>query len=311
MRAARKGHGMDHFGIAIPQDLTMLRNLQLRSFLESAEELGYSGLWVSESNASEVLDPLGVLNYAAAVTRTPLLGAAVLLTARRAPMQLARDLATIDQLSDGRLIVGVGLGKDGSTYGQFGLSLVNRVERYAAGVELMQRLWAESRITFDSPWWQLEGVERPLTTVQQPNPPVWFGARKPAALRRAATLGNGWVGAGSASPAEFEESLRDLRPLVAEIQGADADFAIAKRVYVHVGPVTPSVQTEIEQWFSHHYGDASLAARVAIVGDAGHCIEHLRWLQGLGVANVILHPIIQPTAQMERLAREVIPALRA
>ena len=100
-------------GIAIPQTLTdPLATSFIRRFLTRAEELGYEGLWVQEQIIGDVpiLEPVTLLTYAAALTSKPRLGTAVLITVIRNPVQLAKSLASLDQLCNGRLIVGVGVG---------------------------------------------------------------------------------------------------------------------------------------------------------------------------------------------------------
>lgn len=297
-------------GIAVPQDVLQLAELDLTDYLKSAERHGYDGLWVSEANAPGVLDPLTTLSYAAAVTATVRLGIAVLLSGRRSPVKLAREIASIDQLSNGRVIMGVGLGKDGATYPMHGLSGENRAARFEAGVVALKQLWTEGAAASDTQWWRLKGVDTPLATVQKPHPPIWFGARKGLALKRAVRLGSGWIGAGSSSLEEFEKSLREVQSLISRSQPRSPRFDISKRIYVYVGEVDRSLMTEVESWFQSHYGDASLARRSSVLGSAEYCLDHLRELARLGVGNVILHPVARPDEQMRVIAKEVLPVLR-
>ena len=196
------------FAIAIPQIFSQPRvdTATLQSFLTRAEALGYHSAWVQEQilGRTASLEPVSLLTYAAALTRTLRLGSAVLLTPLRSPVQLAKSLSTLDQLSDGRLIVGVGLGGNTRIYPAFGLSPEKRARRFTEGLQLMKRLWTEERVTFDGEFWKLENVAMEPKPIQKPHPPIWFGARHPAALRRAVELGDGWIGAGSSSIAEFK-----------------------------------------------------------------------------------------------------------
>lgn len=299
---------MTEFGIAVPQDPGELGELPLHAYLESAESSGFDALWVSESSGVSAVDPLATLNFAAAVTTRPRLGTAVLITNRRAPFQLAGELASLDRLSGGRLIAGVGIGNGTSDYPRFGLDPAHRATRFEDGIGLVKRLWTEERVSFANRWWTLDDVRTPVSPVQTPHPPIWFGARQPAALDRAARIGDGWIGAGSASPESFEESLRTLLPLL-DAHGR-TQFTIAKRVYLHVGDTTREVADGVRSFFADHYGNADLADTMPIVGGPARVAEHLEWLESLGATHVILHPMLDPAGQMELFARDVVPAVR-
>ena len=135
------------FGIGIPQVLaeSRLERDGLDAFLRRAEELGYDGAWVLEQviGVAPTLEPIALLSYAAAATRSIPLGAAVIVTPLRIPVELATALATLDQLSGGRLIVGVALGGYTEQYRAFGLDGVRRGRPVTEGIELLKRWWTE------------------------------------------------------------------------------------------------------------------------------------------------------------------------
>jgi alkanesulfonate monooxygenase SsuD/methylene tetrahydromethanopterin reductase-like flavin-dependent oxidoreductase (luciferase family) len=296
------------FAVALPQVVgDDFSSDDIRSFATRAEGLGFSALWVSELTSAPILDPLAVLAYAAAATTAPRLGVAVLLTPLRVPMQLARDMASVDHLSDGRLVVGVGFGSSTHLYPAYGLSSEHRLKRYVDGLELVRRLWTEDRVTFRNAWWDLEDV-RGLAPAQTPHPPLWFGARRGPALRRAAEIGDGWIGSGSAPHEEFCTSLAEVRRHLDD-RGRDESFTIAKRVYIEVDDDVSRGRSRMREWFAANYGKPSLADEVAVVGDADHCAEHLHELRELGVGHFILNPVIDPRHQLDVLAVEVLPRL--
>lgn len=303
---------MEGIGIAIPQ-ITSAGSLprQLPGYLNRAEELGYESLWVSELTSAPILEPLSVLNYAAATTTRPRLGVAVLLTPLRVPYQLAQDLATLDQLSAGRLIVGVGLGSNAGIYPRYGLPTERRVTRYRDGLELIQALWTQEKVTFHNEWWHLDNVALGVRPAQRPHPPLWFGARRGKALRRAVGLGAGWIGSGSAPPDEFAHALETVRKHLDDLGRDPRTFTIAKRVYLHVTEHGERATERIRQWFAANYGDGELAHNVAVIGDAEYCAGQLHRLRQAGVATLILNPIIDERRQMELLAAEVIPRTRS
>ena len=225
-------------GIAIPQMFLAGRvdTRRIRDFLTRAESLGFESAWVLEQVLGSIpsLEPLELLTYAAAITERMRLGAAVLLAALRSPVHLAKSLATLDHLSRGRLIVGVGLGANPRVYPAYGISADRRAARFAEAIRLMQRLWTEPRVTFDGQFWKLDNAAMEPKPLQKPHPPIWFGAHHPLALQRAVEIGSGFIGAGSISTKQFIEEVQTLRALLEKAGRDPATFAVGKRVYVAV-----------------------------------------------------------------------------
>src|SRR5947209_953805 len=132
-------------GIAIPQTSSSspIDVEHIRKFVSRAEALGYESLWVQEQIISEsaILEPVTLLTYAAALTSKPRLGTSVLLTVIRNPVQLAKSLASLDQLSGGRLTLGVGIGCAHVPEQVFGISSERRARRFVEGLQVIKELW--------------------------------------------------------------------------------------------------------------------------------------------------------------------------
>jgi len=306
--------GQVKFGIAIPQIFSAPRTdtAMLHAFLEKAEELGLHSLWVQEQilgRGKPSLEPVALLSYAAGLTRRLRLGTAVLLTPLRSPVQLAKALATLDQLSDGRLIVGVGLGASTAVYPAFGISPERRVRRFTEGLQLMKRLWAEERVTFEGEFWKLENACMLPKPVQKPHPPVWFGGGHPNVLRRAVELGDGWMGAGSSSSEGFHERVQQIRALLSQAKRDPSTFVISKRVYLAVDSDKGRARERLRRWFDGYYGSADLAERVALWGDAKEIVQGLQRIRAAGADHVLLNPVFDEAHHLELLAREILPAL--
>jgi probable F420-dependent oxidoreductase len=222
-------------GIAIPQvfgDTAADINL-IQQFVQKAETLGYESLWVQESIVGQVpvLEPLSLLTYAAALTSRLRLGTSVMLTVLRNPVQLAKLVASLDQLSQGRLTVGIGIGGH-VPESIFGLPSGQRVRRFVEGIQVMKALWTQSRAQVSGTFWQFQNVAMEPKPVQKPHPPIWFGARQAPALQRAVRHGDGWMGAGSSSTADFLEQYGLLRRFLDEAKRDPATFTVSKRVYL-------------------------------------------------------------------------------
>ena len=284
---------------------------RIRRYLARAEALGFTGAWVVEQVVGTVasLEPIELLSYAAATTARLRLGAAVLLTALRSPVHTAKSLATLDQLSGGRLDVGVGLGGSSAVYPAFGLSPERRAARFAEGIELMKRLWTEPRVTFEGEFYRLKDVPMEPKPRQRPHPPIWFGAHHPQALQRAVALGGAFMGAGSLSTAKFADEVVLLRRRLAEAGRDPAAFPVAKRVYIAVDPDRGRAARRLTEWFGAFYHRPQLAEEVSVWGSADECAEGLRAVVAAGAGMLMLNPVFDDEEQLERFAADLAPRL--
>jgi len=300
-------------GVAIPQ--TRLDGAfdveKLRGFLARAEALGVQSAWVVEQVLGSIrsLEPVALLTYAAACTERLRLGSAVLLTALRSPVHLAKSLATLDHLSGGRLTVGVGLGGNPRIYPAFGLQAARRAARFAEGLRLMKRLWTDERVTFEGEFFKLQNASMEPKPLQKPHPPLWFGGHHPNALRRAVELGDGFIGAGSVSTATFLGEVKLLKSLLEEAGRDPARFPLGKRVYIAVDHDRARAGRRLAEWFGAFYGKPELAAEVSVWGDPGECVERLAEITAAGVGFLMLNPVFDESEQLEQFASRIAPKL--
>lgn len=183
-----------------------------------AEEVGFESLWVGDHIAlpDDAPDPadeprleaLTALTFLAAVTERVRLGAGVLVLPQRQPVLAAKQLASIDHLSAGRLEVGVAIGYVSAELAAFGVDLSERVARTEENLAAMRALWAGER-DFAGRWTQFGSVSQAPQPTQRPGPPIVFGGHAPQALRRAALLGDGWFG-WDLTPAQAAEHVATL-----------------------------------------------------------------------------------------------------
>ena len=301
-------------GIAVPQvfldgpvDMPLIGRWTRR-----AEELGFESLWTLESITGDVplLEPATLLSYISALTQRVRLGTSVMVAPHRNPVQLAKSMGSLDQLSSGRLIVGMGLGNDLSDYAPFGISPQNRVRRFIEIMDVMKALWTEKEARYSGQFWQLEGTQMEPKPVQKPHPPVWLGAGHPRALRRAVRYADGWMGAGASSTAQFIENAGYVRTYLEEADRDPATFAISKRVYLAVDNDEVRAETRLRQWFSDSmYKSADMGSRVAVWGSASQCTEKLAKISEAGAQMLMLNPVYDHMEHLEVLAQEVVPNL--
>ena len=225
-------------GIAVPQafaddeiDLDLIR-----AFASQAEQLGYHSIWVVEQlvGSTPTPEPVTFLSYLAGVTERIRLGSAVIIATTRNPAMLAKQLSTLDVLSNGRLIVGTALGGRPWSYPMFGGPTDRRVRHFVESIAVMKALWTQKRAVFNGQLWNLDGVPMSPKPVQKLHPPLWFGGRHPDGLRRVARMADAFMGAGSTSTDQFREHVKLLHNEL-ERRGRDpGQFPIAKRVYIAI-----------------------------------------------------------------------------
>jgi probable F420-dependent oxidoreductase len=303
------------FAISVPQQVAdgTFDPAAMRAYLARAEELGFAGAWAQEQVIGTVplLGPVETLTYAAACTERLRLGCAVFITSLYSPVHLAKSLSTLDQLSRGRLEVGIGTGGRGRMFSAFGVDPESFVARFTEGLRLMRALWTEPLVTFEGRFWQLRGAAMEPKPFQKPGPPVWFGGSHPAALRRAVRLGEGFFGAGSTTTAQFAQQVLTVREELAR-QGRDpAGFSIAKRVYIAVDDDAERARERMTAALGRLYGffGARDLTPVSVSGPPDACVRGLRDVAAAGAELILLNPLFDDAEQMERLAAEVVPQL--
>jgi alkanesulfonate monooxygenase SsuD/methylene tetrahydromethanopterin reductase-like flavin-dependent oxidoreductase (luciferase family) len=196
-----EGIGSMKLGYLVPtREAVMEGRPQTRPLIElavRAEGLGFDSIWVGDSLLARPRhEPLTLLAGIATVTRSATLGTAVLLPAYRNPVVMAQQIATLDQLCDGRLILGVGIAADRpnvrAEFTAAGVPFDKRVARLQEGLRLCRALWSGESVDWDG-LWQLEGAVLGPVPVQTGGPPIWGGGTHPNALARTGKTMDGWL----------------------------------------------------------------------------------------------------------------------
>ena len=302
------------FAIAIPQFYAdgEFDPAAFRAYCTRAEELGFDSLWAQETvlGPSSQLGPAEAMAYAAACTQRLRLGCAVFVSTLYSPVHLAKTVSTLDQVSRGRIEIGVGTGGSGRAFAAFGVDPERYVARFTEGIALMKALWTDSSVTFDGKFWQLQNATMEPKPFQKPYPPLWVGGSGRTALLRAVKIGDGFFGAGSTPTAKFAEQVQIVRGALAEAGRPAADFPIAKRVYVAVdedaGRARDRMNAALERLYGRRVADIEAAA---VTGPPGDCVRELREVAAAGAELILFTAMFDQAGQAERLAAEVIPQL--
>jgi probable F420-dependent oxidoreductase len=285
----------------------------IRKFATRAETLGYDSLWLQERIVGDItmLEPVTLLSYAAAITAKLKLGTSVILLPLRNPVQLAKAYSTLDVMSNGRAIMGVGLGGGhlGSHEDVFGYSREGRVTRFTEAVQIIKLLWTESKASFQGRYWNFKDVSMEPKPVQRPHLPIIFGGHHENALRRSVKYANGWMGAGSSSSGSFIRESARIRDMLAEARRDPTTFHFAKRVYLAVDNDEARAERRIREWFGGRYKNAALGPKVSIWGSAAKCTEKIQEIVNAGAQQIVFNPMVDEIEHLEICAKEIMPHL--
>jgi probable F420-dependent oxidoreductase len=205
-------------GIAVGQwPLSSADPEAILGLVDDLEALDVDSLWVSDRLVSSalILEPVAFLSFIAGRLRKMKLGTSTLVLPTRNPVVLAKELATLDFLSQGRLFPAVGLGGEESKDLQaIGVSQKERAGRTDEMIVLMRRLWTEESVTFHGKFFAVEEAAVRPRPWQKNGLPIWIGGRSEAALRRTGRLGDGWL-VSSVSPVEVKSGIKSIRAYAA------------------------------------------------------------------------------------------------
>ena len=249
------------------------------------------------------------------------------------PVALAEELATLDIMSRGRLVVGVGAGYRSDEFTALGVDFADRFAMLDESVALMKRLWTEDHVTHTGRFWQLEDARPHIQPWQVPHPPLWVGAMGPVGVRRSARLGDGW-------PVTPETKIPDMvrllslyedererlgkpqvrHPLRREIvPAATTDAAFERFEYMAKERLVAYAQRQLATRDAGELTSSfrEVAAKETFIGTPDECIEQIRALAAI----VPIDPILvraqwprmtsdQVVAYLDDLGRDIVPAVR-
>jgi probable F420-dependent oxidoreductase len=265
------------FGAPVAGAWATSRNLT--EFARRAERRGYRSLWTfqrllvpREADMApvyqSVLDPMVALGYAAAVTSAIRLGVAVINHPFVSPAYLAKQAATVDMLSGGRLDLGIGIGWLPQEFTASGASMEKRGPRTKEYLAAMRALWADGISEFHGRFYQIPAGRQDPSPLQRPGPPVLIGGMSRRAMERAGRIADGWVTASSADLSKMAESARIVQEAAAA--AGRGPVRIVCRGVVRAGRETKSPSGE----------------RMLLSGSYAQIREDTAWLESCGVTEV-------------------------
>jgi probable F420-dependent oxidoreductase len=301
------------FGLSLPHFWRVASPEAIRRVAQRAEHLGYDGIWASDHIVipesavdrfgSVFYEPLTVLGFAAACTSIIRLGTTVLIVPYRNPLVTAKVLSTLDVLSGGRVIAGMGVGWTEDEFKALGVPFQERGALSDEYIAVFKTLWTQDKPAFHGKYIHFDQIAFEPKPVQKPHIPIWIGGNSKRAIRRAVALGDGW---------------HPTRPLVGDVR---VGVAYLREVCAQRGRDPRSVIIAVRQPLKFYDGAEASVRRRPLLGSTQKIIDDLGQYRDVGVQYVMLdtfygaaelaHETVESMlGTVQRFAADVIPKLQ-
>ncbi len=280
------------------------------------EQLGFESVWAWDhillgvDPSFPIHEALAILTAVAARTSKIKLGTGVLVLPMRNPVILAKELATIDHISDGRLVLGAAVGWYKREFDSMGADFHRRGKLMEQGLEIITRLWSEERVDGEYPPHNLRGAVLQPKPVQKPRPPILIGGYVDAVLKRAATKGDGWL-TYYYTVESFTRTWARVRGYAEEAGRNPDELSSTNQLPICVGP-RDKIEAPMKHWLQTEWDYAAWSESTmdsAIMGTPEECVEQLEPHLAAGIDRIIFVPYKYEKEQIEALARDIIPRL--
>jgi probable F420-dependent oxidoreductase len=299
---------MMQFGVWIPNCRHLATPELIRGAVVRAEQLGYDSVWVSdhvvvpnayiERFGAAIYDPLITLAVAAGATSRVRLGTTVLIVPYRNPVVTAKMIATLDALSGGRVVIGIGAGWVPEESAMIGVSFEERGAMTNEYLAAMRELWTSATPSFAGKYTQFSELQFEPKPVQKPHPPIWVGGHAQPSLRRAAEIGTAW---------------HPINRSVEELQAGRAEIV---RLCEAGGRAVPPILTLRNDACVLRPGQSApppVHGGSVLSGEPAALAERVAALEGVGVEHLVLEFVASDSADFDRqmtlFAEQVRPKL--
>ena len=283
----------------------------LRELVEVGDRYGYDSIWLSDRIVSDrfSLEPMIALSMVAAYSDRMKFGTSVLAMPLRNPVVLAKQIATLDYLSQGRFFPAVGLGQEEpEEYEACGVSKEDRGRRTDEAIRLMRRLWEEENVTHEGMFYSCHNVSITPKPFLEPSTPVWIGGRSAAAARRVGRVGDGWL-VSSATPEEVGEGREIMFSTAAEHGREIEDDHVGVLLGYYVASSSEEAEAKAEQYVTRARPGAHFTEYSALGSTEQICQAISRYVDA-GAQKFVVRPLCPADETMEQLeimGTEILP----
>lgn len=311
------------FGLALQNYVAPHESISAKKLIKHAtraEDLGFSSIWVwdhillGSKSVFPVHDSLTILSAVATATERVRLGTAILVLSIRNPVVLAKQVATLDNLSDGRVTLGVAAGWYEREFQACGYPYETRGRTLRTNIDIMKRLWSENGVNGTYGQYSFKNVSMEPKPIQEPHLPLWMGGYVDTVLRRVGRFADGWI-CYFYTPSSFERSwMKVLNSAKAAGKPQDT-FGNCNMVPIRIDSSEEQARQIANRFIESHcdlpkWSEAT--PQSAIVGTRQDCANMIESFAGAGVQELVLMPSVAELAeideQLERTGKELLPS---
>ncbi|MEZ4282986.1 MAG: TIGR03619 family F420-dependent LLM class oxidoreductase [Myxococcota bacterium] len=312
---------MEFEGLALADEIKLgmvMSGPDRASILARARQLDASGLhslWVGDHIAFHipVVESLSLLSFVAAATERIELATGVLLLPLRHPTLTAKITATVDMLSGGRLLLGVGVGGEfPPEFAAVGAPIEERGPRTDEAIEIIRRHWTEQKVEHHGRFHDFGPVKIEPKPVRPGGPPIIVGGRKAASMRRAGRLGDGYI-SHMCDVETYQKNLRTIAGHAREAGRAGRPFHTAALLFTVLDDSYEAAHERAAKLLGMIYNTdfREASKRYCLLGKPEDCLEQLQKFARAGCRHFVISALSDPDEIIERAARDMIPALTA
>jgi alkanesulfonate monooxygenase len=311
------------FGLALQNYVAPGESINPRTLVEhavKAEALGYFSVWVwdhillGSKNVFPVHDSLTTLTAVATTTKHVRLGTGILVLSIRNPVVLSKQVATLDNLSEGRVTLGVAAGWYEREFQACGYPFATRGRTLQMNLEVMKRLWTEDRVNGTFGQYTFKNITMEPKPVQKPHPPLWMGGYVETVLRRVGRLADGWI-SYFYTPESFGRGWRRVLDSAAKAGKASDTFKNCDMIPVRIGESATEAKRAATEYIAK-YCDlpawSEATPNSSITGTRNDCAEMIEHYSQAGVQELVLIPAVTQLSeikeQVQRFGKELLPS---
>lgn len=301
---------MANIGLAFVNPAPLTRPESVVNFAKKCEAMGLNCIWTIDRIAYDNLEPLTILAAAAGATQRIRLGTSVLLPGLRHPALLAKIVATLDFISNGRVTIGIGFGSRESDFTAVEVPFEGRGSRAVECVELMKRLWTEENVTHKGRFFNVQNLTVGPRPIQKPIP-IFTGGSAEIALKRAGTWANGFICGSSAIP-EFSATWEKIAQYARTAGRNPNEIEKAGLTFMAINDDNAKAVKTLEDYVMRYYGRLRAdVASTSLVGSGTAIADRIEAFLSRGLDTLIIGMADPDPKQLDLFGEKVLPLLKS
>jgi probable F420-dependent oxidoreductase len=300
---------MGKIGLAVVSPALLIRPEYVVNFAAKCEAMGVDSMWTIDRVAYDNLEPLTVLAAAAGATQRIRLGTSVLLGNLRHPSHLAKIVATLDFISNGRVTLGLGFGSRENDYNAVEIPFQHRGSRAVEQVQLIKRLWTEENVTHKGKYYNVENLTLGPRPIQKPIP-IWTGGSAEVALKRAGTWADGFICGSSAIP-EFGQTWEKVAGYARAAGRNPEDIEKAGLTFMAIDDDGARAVKTVEDYVKRYYGRLRAdVANTSLVGSPTAVADRIEAFLSRGLDTLIIGLADPDPRQLDLFGEKILPKVK-